>query len=355
MKKIKALLLTAVIIAAGAGIYLRVSGTETIEVYEQRPTVSTTVPESGDILLYTELTGSVEPQSKASVMPKMAGEVMEVYFQAGDYVEAGTALCKIDSDALTTLKLQLDSAQVSLNDANKNLSRMQVLYGSGDIPEQSLEQARNAAENARIGYESARNQYELNLEYTTVTAPISGTIESRNVEAHEFVGTGGAICVISAKEELRVNFGVTEKILRNLVLADTVRIEKNGTEYTGMVTEISSMVNPASGLYDVKASIPDSEGLTTGTKVKLTILMSQARNVMTVPLDTVRYDDGNPFVYCYEDGLARKIYIESGIYDADRMEVGSGITSDSQVITTWSNELVDGEEVLLKEAGDAHD
>ena len=355
MKKIKVLLLTAAIIAAGTGVYLRASAGDAVEVYEQRPTVSTTVPEPGDILLYTELTGSVEPQSKASVMPKMGGEVMEVYFQAGDYVEAGTILCKIDSDALTTLKLQLDSAQVTLNDANKNLSRMQVLFSNGDIPEQSLEQARNAAENARIGYESARNQYELNLEYTTVTAPISGTVESRHVEPHEYVGPSGAICVISAKEQLRVNFGVTEKILGNLALGDTVRIEKNGSEYSGVVTEISSMVNPASGLYDVKASISESRGLTTGTKVKLTVLMSQARNVMTIPLDTVRYDDGKPFVYCYEDGLARKTYITSGIYDSGRMEVSSGLTRESRIITTWSNELADGEEVLLKEAGEAHD
>ena len=39
--------------------------------------------------------------------------------------------------------------------------------------------------------------------------------------------------------------------------------------------------------------------------------------------------------------------IEAGIYDAQTMEVKSGLTAGDQVITTWSNELVDGQEVLL--------
>ena len=70
----------------------------------------------------------IEPQSKAAVQPKMGGEVLEVYFQAGDRVEAGQALVKIDSDALTALKLQMDAAEVSVMDAASNLTRTRALY-----------------------------------------------------------------------------------------------------------------------------------------------------------------------------------------------------------------------------------
>lgn len=356
-KKLKVLLIIAIIIGIGAGIFIRFSGKEAEPEYEHRPTVSTVMPETGDIFLYAELTGTIEPQSKAAVIPKMGGEVLEVHFQAGDYVEAGTVLLTIDSDALTSLKFKVDAAQITLTDSNKNLSRIQVLYAGGDVAAQSLEQAQNAAESARIAYEAAKDQYELHLRNMTVTAPISGTIESRNVEPHDYVGSSGAVCVISAGGELQVNFGITEKILSNLSLGDEVRIEKNGTAYEGVVTEISSMVNPASGLYDAKANIKESQGLTTGTKVKLTALMSQARGATTVPLNSVRYDKGDPFVYCYDNGLARKVYIEAGLYDSAHMEILGGLDGSSRIITTWSNELVDGEEVLLKsgEAGEADD
>ncbi|MCD7908970.1 MAG: efflux RND transporter periplasmic adaptor subunit, partial [Clostridium sp.] len=69
-----------------------------------------------------------------------------------------------------------------------------------------------------------------------------------------------------------------------------------------------------------------------------------------VPVDAVNYAGGEPFVYCYEDGSAIKTMIEGGIYDSERMEVKSGLRPDSRVITSWSNELVDGAQVLLDEA-----
>ncbi|HJB08157.1 MAG TPA: efflux RND transporter periplasmic adaptor subunit [Candidatus Enterocloster faecavium] len=318
--------------------------------YETRPTVRVETPETADIVLYTDLTGTIEPQSKASVQPKISGEVLEVYFQAGEQVTEGQVLCTIDSDALTSLRLQMEAAQVALNDANNTLARTQALFASGGVSQQSLEQAQNAAENARISYESAKNQYDLQVEYTQVTAPISGVIESRTIEPHDHVAAGSEICVISAKDQLQVNFGITEQILENLAVGDDVTVEKGEASYDGTVTEVGSMVNASTGLYDAKATLHDANGLTTGSRVKLTVVMDQALDAMTVPVDAVTYSGGQPFVYCYDNGTAVRTDIETGIYDSDRMEVVSGLTADSQVITSWSNELVDGAEVLL--AGD---
>ena len=56
-------------------------------------------------------------------------------------------------------------------------------------------------------------------------------------------------------------------------------------------------------------------------------------------------------MYCYEEGVARKTEIEAGIYDSEKMEVKSGLPERCQVIVTWSNELMDMQEVLLEESG----
>ena len=172
-------------------------------------------------------------------------------------------------------------------------------------------------------------------------------IESRNVEPHDHIGTDTKICVISGGDQLQVKFGITEKILRNIKVNDPIQVEKNGTEYDGNVTEVGSMVNSATGLYDAKAFVNNAESLTSGTKVKLTVVMDQVKGVLTVPVDAVNYDNGKAFVYCYDNGAAKKVMIEAGIYDAQTMEVKSGLTAGDQVITTWSNELVDGQEVLI--------
>ena len=323
--------------------------------YETRPSVRIEQPQTGDIVLYTDLTGTIEPQSKASVQPKIGGEILEVFFQAGEQVAEGQVLCQIDSDALTSLRLQMEAAQVALNDANNTLARTQALFASGGVSQQVLEQAQNGAQNARISYESAKNQYDLQVEYTQVTAPISGVIESRTIEPHDHVSAGQEICVISGRDQQQVNFGITEQILGNLSVGDGITVEKGEASYEGTVTEVGSMVNASTGLYDVKAVLHQADGLTTGSRVKLTVVMDQALGAMTIPLEAVNYSQGQPFVYCYEDGVAVRTDIESGIYDSEHMEVISGLTPDSQVITSWSNELMDGAEVLPAEDTESED
>lgn len=349
--KLKWIIGVIVIILIGVFLYNRFKPEEVAE-YETRPTVAVEQPQTGDIVLYTELTGKVEPQSKATVQAKMGGEVLEVLFSAGDFVTAGQPLVTIDSDSLTALKLQVDAAEVSLTNANNTLARTRALYADGFVSDESMEQAENSAKSAQISYDSAKNSYDLQLEYTTVTAPIDGLIETRDVDPHDHISTDTALCVISGTEELQVTFGITEKTLSNIEVGDSIEITKNGTTYEGQVFELGTMVNSSTGLYDAKATVSDTKSLTNGTRVKITVIMDQTRNAMTVPVDAVSYDNGQPFVYVYQDGVAVKTDIESGIYDSEHMEVLDGLSADDVVIVTWSNELVDGQEVLIKGQSD---
>lgn len=346
-KSSKRLIAGAVVLLVAAGfVFKLVSGKEEAPQYETRPTVAVQTPVTGDITLYTELTGTVEPVSRASVMPKISGEILEVNFQAGDTVQAGQVLCKIDSDALRTMELQMQSASVAADTAARELARLQPLFDGGFVSQQQFQQAQDAATSARLAYETAKTQYDLQMEYTTVTAPIGGVIESRGIELHDHVSPSAPICVISGGDQLQVNFGVTEKVMKNMNVGDALTVEKNGSTYEGNLTEIGAMVN-AFGLYDAKAAVSQGASLTNGAKVKLTVVMDRAEGAMTVPVDAVNYDNGNAFVYCYEDGTAKKTMVEAGIYDSQNMEIISGLEADSQVIVTWSNELVDGQQVLL--------
>lgn len=90
------------------------------------------------------------------VISKAAGEITAVYVNPGDYVEEGQLLCEIDTKQVDGAKLQLESAEIQLKDAQTNLERMKVLYASGDISAQSYEQVESAAKGAQIAYDSAK-------------------------------------------------------------------------------------------------------------------------------------------------------------------------------------------------------
>lgn len=314
------------------------------------PVVKAETPQTGTITLSKEVIGTVEPSDIIYVMPKVAGEILEIYVNPGDVVEAGQPLCRIDNKQIDSSKISMDAAKVALDTANANLARMQVLYDSGDISAQSFEQVQTSAQSAKLQYDGAKLAYDLQVEYSTVTAPIAGKIESSTMALHNTVAQSSQLCVITGEGGKKVTFSVADSLRNALSLGDEIVMEKQGTEYTGTVTEIGSMVNPQTGLFDIEASVDNGGTLAPGVKIQLSVVSDKSENVMTLPVDCVYYDGGDAYVYTYENGTVHKVPVEVGIYDSERAEIVSGIFEDNLVITTWTSELTEGALVTLQEA-----
>lgn len=311
------------------------------------PTVDIIQPSLGDIELFRGVTGKVEPADMIYVTPKLAGELKSVSVSAGDYVTEGQVLCVIDNKQIESAKITLDTTAVSLEDARTNLARMQVLYASGDISAQSYEQLVSSVKMAELQYESAKLNYDTQVEYSTITAPISGRVESSDIEVHDMVSQQSVICVISGEGDKSVSFYVTENIVQNMKVGDLIQIEKNGSDYSGTIIEVSSMIDASTGLFKVKASLEGADALATGTVVKLYVTSDKVSQVLTLPADTIYYNGGDAYVFTFDDGTVHKAPVEVGISDSEKVEILSGVDAQSQVITTWSPELYEGAPAVL--------
>ena len=350
MKKLGKIIIGVIAVGAvGALVFMRLNKKEEPIEAVPDPAVRIENPQAGTIELSTGLTGTIEQSSIVNVITKGSGEVLEVYVKMGDQVEKDQKLFRIDNKQLDAAKITMDTTRVSLNDAQNSLNRMQVLYDSGDISAQAYEQTVNGVSLAKLQYDSAKLNYDIQLENSTVTAPIAGLLDQFDVEVHDMSAAGTVAAVISGGGSKSVAFAVTERVVKGIAVGDSITIEKNGTEYTGTISEVGTMVDAATGLFKVKADMAEADGLATGTTVKLYVTSQKAENVMTIPVDCVSYSNGDAFVYTYnaESSTAKKVPIEDGLIDSEKVEVKSGLSYDDDVIVTWTKEIYDGSTVRL--------
>ncbi len=305
-------------------------------------------PTTGDVSVTSSLTGTVEAADVVYVYAKAGGDVTAVNVKAGDIVSQGQVLMEINTEQVESAKNNMDSAQVNLSQAQSNLNRMQILYGSGDLSDQEYEQYQNNLKSAELQYESAKLQYEKQVEYSTISAPIAGRVESVDVDVYDRVNQSAQLCVIAGEGQNSITFYVTQRMMQNLKTGDELEISKNGTTYTGNITEISNMVDASTGLFKVKGDMTGSDEIAIGSTVKIELVTERAENAMLVPVDAIYYSGGNAYVYLYEDGKAKMTSVEVGIYDSKNAQILSGLNADDMVVSTWSSNLYEGADIRLK-------
>ena len=312
-------------------------------------------PTTGDVSVTSSLTGTVEAADVIYVYAKAGGDVTAVNVKAGDMVSQGQVLMEINTEQVESAKNNMDSAQVNLSQAQSNLNRMQILYGSGDLSDQEYEQYQNNLKSAELQYESAKLQYEKQVEYSTITAPIAGRVESVDVDVYDRVNQSAQLCVIAGEGQNSITFYVTQRMMQNLKTGDELEISKNGTTYTGNITEISNMVDASTGLFKVKGDMTGSDEIAIGSTVKIELVTERAENAMLLPVDAIYYSGGNAYVYLYEDGKAKMTSVEVGIYDSENAQILSGLNADDMVVSTWSSNLYEGADIRLKSDAEAAD
>lgn len=348
--KMKTVAIWGVVFAIGAAITVPkfLKQEETIEI-AVTPVVEAECPQTDTIVVQSSLMGLIEPSDLYYVVPKIPGEVTEVLVKNGDIVKVGDVLAKIDTKQVDAARINLDTARVSMQDAQTNLQRMQVLYESGDISAQSFEQIKSSAEMAKLQYEAAQLAYNTQVEYSQITAPIAGKIESCDMEVKDMVAQSSPVCVITGEGNRSVRFSVPERVVKGLAVGQQIVLEKNGSSYSGEITEIASMVDPQTGLFQVKGNIVDGEALMNGSYAKVTMDAQRAEGVMTIPLDAVYYKDTEPYVYLYQDGVVTERAIATGLSNNEKIQVTEGLTNEDQVIVSWTTDLYEGANVNLRE------
>lgn len=252
-------------------------------------------------------------------------------------------------DAFEPQKNAAEKAMEVAGQAYETAKKSKALT-QGDVLNDTRNQLNNGLQLAGLGIDSA----ELALSYYQVTTPISGKVTGKNVEVNGMATSASPAYVIANDNTMNVTYNVSEAVKNTLTVGQNITVERNGVEYTGVITEVANAVNQATGLFQVKAAVQaNGEQLPSGVSVKISSETYKAENDLIIPYDAVYYDNKGAYVYVVDNGTAVKTYVTTGIFNDEEIQILDGIVEGTKIVTSWSPRLMDGVEITAHEVQEA--
>ena len=298
--------------------------------------------------------GSVQGQQKVQLSTLVTGRIVFLGVEAGEKVERGQILARIQSDNIEAQRSQvlasMDEAKVELVSAETHRNRMTSLFESESATKKEFEDAETRYQivEARIAALVGKvKEIDDVLDYTVLRAPINGVVVQKLTEVGGLATPGMPLLVLEDTEHLEVIASVPEREIKHFALGDTLDIEVrsvNEDRIEGVVKQINTASQSASRQYEVQISVPTgaSAELMSGMFVRV-LTSGTSRKVVSVPNSAIVRRGQMTGLYTVSDaGKAVLRWVRTGKQLLDRVEILSGLGEGETIVISYSGRIADG-------------
>ena len=329
------------------------------------------------------VSGQISADNSSTILISSAAKCTDVYFQAGDLVEAGDILCTLDLgsslSSYNAARINYNSAVQSYQDqqaildkqvqlAQENVANTQALFEIGAASQLEVDQAevnyqtavatRNSTlSQLEAGIQSAQSsldQLDTALENVdasgNVIAPISGTLATMNAQAGSFISNSLPLAVIEGGEAMKVTVSVSEVLVPQLAIGDEAEVSVDAADqtFTAAIRSVERAANAQTSLYTVTLTVPaDVSGLLSGMFADVTFRTNVSENTLVIPSDAILTSEDTQYVFVVEDDAARYVEVTTGLTGNGVTEVLSGLTEGQQLVVVGQQYLADGDPVRI--------
>ncbi len=293
-----------------------------------------------DMAAFYSGTATLEADKRAIVVSQITGVVLKINAEEADHVEAGQVLAVVEPDRY---ELEVERSNASLKRLQTDFQRKKELYAKQLVSTEDFERSSAEYEAQKAAYELAK----LDLQYTSIKAPISGYISERMVRVGNLVKLNEPVYNITSYDPLLAVLHVPERELR--VLSDGLKVSMSvdawpGESFDGKVIRISPIVDIDTGTFRVTAQIFDhGEMLKPGLFGRVEIRYALHQAVPVIPRSAVITEDESSHVFVIDDGgVAKRRDIQLGFENNGLVEVTNGLAAGETVVTAGKGSLSDG-------------
>ncbi|QWA13477.1 efflux RND transporter periplasmic adaptor subunit [Sodalis ligni] len=311
--------------------------------------------------------GTVTPVSTVTVLPQLSGYLTEVGYKEGQDVKKGQFLAQIDPRQYQIDKqqsqAQLAKDQASLDQARADMALYTQLHAQKSIAEQTFIDQKFTVEQDAAAVkadEASIAQYDLDLAYCRITAPIDGRVGLRLVDVGNYVteSSSTGIVVITSMKPTTVQFTVPQNALGKVLeqfgagakLPVTVYNSDNSKQLAvGALYAIGNQMATSTGTVTLRATFPnDDEQLYPNEFVNVQLLVDTLQNAVLVPTPAIQTGAPGDFVYLVNaDNTVSVHKVTPGPSDGRNTVILSGLQAGQTVVMDGMDRLSDGARIKV--------
>jgi len=331
--------------------------------------ISTATAQKGDIGVYVSALGVATPLNTVAVRSRVDGQLVKVYYTEGQMVDQGDPLVEIDSTpfmaALTQAEGQLARDTALLENARLDFERYKEAFAKNAIPKQQLDTQTASVHQYEGAVKLDQGQVEnvkVQLAYCHITAPITGRVGLRLVDAGNIVhaNDANALVIITQLEPITVVFSVAEDYLPeiqsqlragNRLTVDAFDRGQQKKIATGVLETLDNQIDTTTGTLKLKALFQNGDGsLFPNQFVNARLLVDTHREVTLVQNLTIQRNAQGAFVYLVQTNQTVTMHpITVGTTDGNVSEV-EGVAPGTVLAADNFNRLTDGVKVTIRPA-----
>ncbi|MGD2122749.1 MAG: efflux RND transporter periplasmic adaptor subunit [Gemmatimonadota bacterium] len=293
------------------------------------------------------ITGTAQADKDVTISAEESGVIREILVDKGRWVDEGQAIFRMDDELL---KAQVEQARAMANLAQETWDRRKRLYEEDQVgSELAYLEAKYAAEQATANL----NLLEERLARTVIRAPISGILDSREIEVGTMVGAGTPVARIVDTNPVKITGGVPERYATDVQAGTSATVTFDvlpEDRFDGTISYVGAVVNPRNRTFPVELRLPNPGGLIKPEMVaNVEMVRRTFDEAMVIPQEAlVRVENGYvAFIVETEDGvdLVRSRPVELGPAQQNEVVIRSGIEPGDRLIVVGQQSVAAGDRV----------
>ncbi|MEI6000577.1 MdtA/MuxA family multidrug efflux RND transporter periplasmic adaptor subunit [Paraburkholderia bengalensis] len=321
----------------------------------------------GEMPVVLNALGTVTPLANVTVRTQLTGTLQTVAFQEGQMVKKGDLLAQVDPRpyqiSLANAEGTLAKDTALLQTARLDLKRYQTLLAQDSIASQQVDTQASLVKQyeGQVKSDQANiDTFKLDLTYARITAPVSGRVGLRQVDAGNYVTPGdtNGVVVITQLQPISVIFTTSEDNLPAILKGMRSGAKMSVTAYdrsnttsleAGYLETIDNQIDTTTGTVKLRATFQNNEGLLFPNQfVNTRLLVDVVKNAVIVPTSAVLNGSMGSFVYVVKpDNTVSVRPVKTGPVDGERTSIASGLQVGERVVTDGSDRLKEGAKITI--------